>query len=68
MTQREQEANQLILNEIEKATGLLIQHMEKYCEDHQTKAVPIIVIKGYAKIMLSAMREAITSKEHEGHT
>lgn len=57
LTKNEKEAQQLILNEIQKAVDLLIVHSEKYCKNNQTQAIPMIVLKEFAKVLIKSLKK-----------
>lgn len=59
LTEKEKEAQCLIVGEVAKAIKTLEEHFEKYCKDNQNAVVPISYIKASNKIFLDSMSKAI---------
>jgi hypothetical protein len=57
LTKKELEAQKLIVNEVEKAINLLIRTSENFCKENLTKAVPIVVLKEFERVLLENFKK-----------
>ena len=57
LTKKEKEAQKLIVNEVERATNLLVKTSVNFCEENLTKAVPIIILKEFERVLLESYKK-----------
>jgi len=65
MTKKEKEAQRLIVEEIEKATNLLVSTCENWCKETSAKAVPLLLVQSFAETMISSFKKGAYDKEVE---
>ena len=53
LSRKEKKAQKLIVDEVKKAVDLLGNTSSKYCKDHDTKAVPLVLLENYREILIN---------------
>lgn len=48
----------LLIEEIDRAITLLVSTSETYCKDNQTKAIPMIILKEFHKVLITNYKKA----------
>jgi len=59
LTKKELAARKLLIDNIEKATNLLIKTCQSYCKQMDTKAIPMLVLREYERVLLDNFRKGI---------
>lgn len=57
LTADEKKAQQIIINEVDKAVNLLVSHLNKFCVENKAGSVPFVYIKTSADILLKSYKE-----------
>lgn len=63
MTEQEKQAQKLILSSIEQSLHIIASQYTKYCEDHLTKAIPLVFALEAHRVFLESYKKGIQEQE-----